>query len=130
MSQQNVEIVRRGIEYAIRTDEHPWDLIDPEVEIYDHDVPDASVYRGHGGWREWESLFDGAWESVTTEPEEYIEAGEDRVVAVLRLTAVGRGGITLERRDAAVHTLRDGKIVRLDYYGSRAEALEAVGLEG
>jgi hypothetical protein len=29
-----------------------------------------------------------------------------------------------------VWTLRDGKCVRLDYYGSKKEALEAVGLSG
>jgi ketosteroid isomerase-like protein len=45
------------------------------------------------------------------------------------IIAWGRGGISLERRDASVHTLRDGKIVRLDYYGDLAEALEAVGLQ-
>jgi hypothetical protein len=36
--------------------------------------------------------------------------------------------VDVERLDGAVHTLRDGKCVRLDYYGSRAEALESVGL--
>jgi hypothetical protein len=34
----------------------------------------------------------------------------------------------VERFDAAVWTLRDGKCVRLDYYGSREQALEAAGL--
>jgi ketosteroid isomerase-like protein len=99
MSQVNVEIVRRGIEY-----------------------------RGHTGWLEWEDRFDSLWEDVAVEPEEYIDAGEDKVVTVLRMKAQGRGGISLEWRDGVVSTLRDGKIIRTDYYGSPAEALEAVGL--
>ncbi|MET0511715.1 MAG: hypothetical protein ABW135_08555, partial [Thermoleophilaceae bacterium] len=87
------------------------------------------VYRGHAGWLEWEALFDDAWEDISAEAEDYIDAGA-KVVVVLRLVARGRGGIALERRDASVHTLRDGMIVRLDYYGDLAQALEAVGLSG
>jgi len=34
----------------------------------------------------------------------------------------------VERVDGAVYTMREGKCVRLDYYGSREQALEAVGL--
>jgi hypothetical protein len=62
-------------------------------------------------------------------PQEFIDAGR-RVVAVLRVHAKGRGsGVDVERLDGAVLTLRDEKCIRLDYYGSRAEALKAVGLE-
>ena len=128
MSQENVEIVRRGIDHFMRTDEHLWETIDSEVEIHEHDVPDAGVYRGHAGWLKWEDQFDSLWEDIAVEPEEYIDAGGDRVVTVLRMRAQGRGGIPVEWRDGVVSTLRDGRIVRMDYYGSRAEALEAVGL--
>ncbi len=33
-----------------------------------------------------------------------------------------------ERQDALVYELSNGKIVRCDYYNSRRQALEAVGL--
>ena len=128
MSQENVEIIRRSMEYFKRTGEWLWDVIDPEIEIHDHDVPDGDVFRGHAGWLRWERTFDSAWERVSVEPEEYIDAGGDKVVQLHRLAAQGRGGISLERQDGVVYTLRDGKIVRMDYYGSRVEALEAVGL--
>ena len=130
MSQENVEIVRRGIEHFLRTDEHLWETIDPEVETRDHDLPDVGVYRGHSGWLEWEDQFDSMWEEDIggLEPEEYIDAGDDKVVTVFRSWAKGRGGISLEWREAAVFTLRDGKIVRLDNYASRAKALKAAGL--
>lgn len=127
MSQENVEIIRRGMEYFKRTGEWLWEVIDPAIEIYDHDVPDGDVFRGHAGWLKWETTFDSAWEHVSIEPEEYIDAGGDKAVLLLRLAAQGRGGISLERQDGIVYTLRDGKIVRMDYYGNRAEALEAVG---
>jgi hypothetical protein len=38
-------------------------------------------------------------------------------------------GVAVERQDALVQTFRDGKVVRLDYYNNRADALKAVGLE-
>ena len=70
MSQENVEIVRRALEHDLRTDEPLWDIIDPEVEIHDHDVPDAArVYRGHAEWLEWAALFDDAWEDISADVE-------------------------------------------------------------
>jgi ketosteroid isomerase-like protein len=130
MSHQNVEIMRRHDEHYRQTGEPQWENIDTEIEIYDHDIPDAGIYRGHAGWREWLAHFGEAWESFAVEAEEYIDAGDDKVVELLRLTAQGKGsGVAVERQDGIVWTLRDGKVVRLDYYGSRAEALQAAGLE-
>ena len=37
-------------------------------------------------------------------------------------------GIETERKDAEVFTLAHGKIVRLDYYNDRQQALKTVGL--
>jgi ketosteroid isomerase-like protein len=50
---------------------------------------------------------------------------------VFRMKATGvSSGVAVERQDAMVLTVRDGKVVRLDYYNNRDEALEAVGLAG
>ena len=89
MSQENVEIIRGSTEYFRRTGELLWDVIDPEMEIHDHDVPDGDVFRGHAGRLEWEYTFVDAWEHVSVEPEEYIDAGGDKVVLLhrSRLTA-------------------------------------------
>ena len=76
----------------------------------------------------WQADWESGWESWRWDPEEFIEAGEG-VVAVLRVYARGRqSGVEVERVDGAVWTLRDSKCIRLDYYGSKAEALEAAGL--
>jgi ketosteroid isomerase-like protein len=129
MSQENVELVRGSFEAYLRGDlETALAGFDPEVEIYDHDIPDAGEYRGLEGVLRWQDDWDREWESWRWDPEEYIDAGE-RVVAVLRVYAKGRqSGVEVERLDGAVYTMRDGKCVRLDYYGSKEQALEAVGL--
>jgi ketosteroid isomerase-like protein len=129
MSQENVEVVRRAFEAYVRGDlETSLAAFDPEVETYDHDLPDAGEYRGVEGLLRWQAHWDREWESWRWEPKEYIDAGE-RVVAVLHVHARGRqSGVDVERVDGAVYTMREGKCVRLDYYGSKEQALEAVGL--
>jgi ketosteroid isomerase-like protein len=129
MSQQNVEIVRRLHDAYARGDlEAVLAALDPEIEVHDHDLPDSASYRGLEGVRQWQADWGSSWEDWGWDAEEFIEAGE-RVVAVLRVHAKGRrSGIDVEQLNAAVWTLRDGKCVRLDYYDSRDQALQAAGL--
>jgi ketosteroid isomerase-like protein len=134
MSQENVEIVRRCVELVRPFDEEfigsrvGTDLLDFGLEVHDHDSPDLTVLRGHRGFLRWIDDWAEAWEDWRVEPEEYIDAG-DRVVVLARLAARGKeSGLQLVRRDGMVWTVRNGKAVRLDYYGSATDALEAVGL--
>jgi ketosteroid isomerase-like protein len=125
-------LVRESWEAWERGDtEASFAFYDPAIEILDHDLPDAAEsYRGLDGFRRWQADWEASWASWRWEPEEFIDA-DDRVVAVLRVRAKGRGsGVDVERLDGAVWTLRDGKCIRFDYYGSKAEALKAVGLAG
>jgi ketosteroid isomerase-like protein len=121
--------MRRGVEHFRRTGEALWAEMDPDCEMHDHDLPDAVTYRGYEGWREWRTHFSEAWESDALEPEEYIDVGDGRVVLVARLSARGRGsGVEVERREGIMWTIRNGKTVRIDYYSSPHEALEAAGV--
>jgi ketosteroid isomerase-like protein len=128
MSRQNVELVQTVLAGFIATGAPSWDLLDQEVEVYDHDVMDAGEYRGHAGFGTWLENWDAAWSDFSMEPEEFLDAGE-RVVSVFRMTATGRGsGVEVERQDAIVWSVRSGKVVRLDYYNNRDQALGTVGL--
>jgi ketosteroid isomerase-like protein len=128
MSQGNVEIARGAFEHFLQTGDQQWDVIDREIEVYDHDIPDAGTYRGHEGYASWLADWGEAWEDFSMEAERWIDA-EDRVVFVFQLTAKGKGsGVEVKRRDAMVISFRDGKWIRLDYYNNESQALEAVGL--
>ena len=128
MSQENVEIVQRGLGHYFATGEPPWEVFDEEIEVYDHDTPDQGVYRGHAGCRRWLEDWGAAWADWSIEPEQVIDAG-DWVVVFIRMRTRGRGsGVEVERKDAHVYKLGDGKVVRLDYYNDREQALKAVGL--
>jgi ketosteroid isomerase-like protein len=130
MSQENVELVRASWEAWERGDiGTAFAIYDRAIEILDHDLPDTrESYRGFDGLQRWQADWEASWANWRWEPQEFIDAGE-RVVAVLRVYAKGRGsGVDVERLDGAVWTMRDGKCIRLDYYGSKAEALKAAGL--
>ena len=53
MSYENVEIAQQGLEHFRRTGEPQWETVDPAIEVYDHDIPDAGSYRGHEGYARW-----------------------------------------------------------------------------
>jgi ketosteroid isomerase-like protein len=128
MSQQNVDVVRRLLAQFMATGEPDWTLLDAEVEVHDHDIMDAGDYRGHAGFGRWLGDWGAAWEQYTIEPEEFIDAGE-KVLVLLRMRATGLGsGVGVERQDGPVFTMRDDKVVRLDYYNNRTEAFRGAGL--
>ena len=111
------------------TGEPPWDALHPEIVVHDHDIMDASDYRGHAGFGRWLEDWSAAWSEDSIEPDEFFDADE-RVLVFIRQKTTGHGsGVTLEREDAMVFELRDGKIARLDYYNSREQARKAAGLE-
>ena len=68
------------------------------------------------------------WDDYQLEAEEFIDAG-DRVVVTIHFKGRGKGsGIEVDARSHQVHSLRHGKLVRMDEYLDRTEALEAAGL--
>ena len=100
-----------------------------DMEIRDHDIPDADVYRGHAGYLEWLSRWSESWDSFRIEDLDVRPVGEDRAIAFFELVATGRGsGVEVRRRDAITYQLRDAKVVRQDYYNDQAEARRALGL--
>ncbi len=85
--------------------------------------------------RTWRSTGEPAWDLMHADAEvhdhDIVDAGEHRVVVLVRMKATGRGSsVSVEREDGLVYQLRDGLITRLDYYNNRAEALAAAGLAG
>ena len=130
MADVNVELVRRRFGAALEGDwETALETVDPDVEVHDFDIPDAGVYRGHEGVRAWVARWGEGWESWRMEDPEFRAAGDDRVIALFRIVAKGgHSGIELERDDAIVYRLRDGRVVRIDYFNDQRRALEAVGL--
>jgi ketosteroid isomerase-like protein len=127
MSDQNLEVVGRALAAAQRED---WGALiqelDPDVEIEDRDIPDADEYRGPDGFLKWLERWNESWESWRMDQVELRPSGGDTVVVLFRLTATGKGsGIEMDRADAMVDVLRNGKIAKVTYYNDQSRALEA-----
>ena len=61
-------------------------------------------------------------------PEEFFDAG-DQIVVIYRGLGRGKGsGITVDRRNAYLWTVRGGKAARLEMFSGPDEALRAAGL--
>jgi ketosteroid isomerase-like protein len=130
MSQENVDMLRRGYEAFARRDlDAALEMMDPKIEAHDApEIPDATMHRGREAVRrDWEQMFD-LFEDFRIDIEEVFDADEELVV-FLRLSGRGReSGVEVDARMAHVWTAREGKAIRLRQYLDRAEALKAVGL--
>ena len=98
MSQENVDWVERSLDYFGQTGEPYLKGIDPAVEVYDHDIPDArNPYRGTDGIARWLADFAESWERYELRVEQILDGG-DKVVSLVRISAVGAGsGVPVER---------------------------------
>ena len=133
MSEENVEVVQRAWEAAwVRKDnDTALALYDPDVQIDLTAVPhvgQSRVYFGLEGVQEWLRDLLASFAEMKVEVEEWIDAGE-RVIAMVHNYGRGkRSGVAVDKLEAHLWTVRDGLLVRLQIFPTRAEALEAAGL--
>ena len=80
--------------------------------------------------REYITILLEALDDYRMAPEEFIDAGDDRVLVFSREGGRGRGSgaEVISQPTAHVWTIRNGKAVSLRSYWERADALEAVGM--
>jgi uncharacterized protein len=81
----------------------------------DHDDPNPRLVAWLSGWEHWRA-----------EADEFLQFG-DHVVVLATYHGRGRGsGVEISQEGAHVWELRDGKVVRLEIFASRAKALQSV----
>jgi ketosteroid isomerase-like protein len=130
MSEENLEVTRRGVEAVNGGDDDAVvETFHPDVVFEPRRASMQGTYRGHAGVREW--LADtrenfAAFRLVITDRR---DLGDDRVLSIGTLYVRGQGsGVETEVPTAAIAAFRDGTIVSLKDYGDRSKALEAAGL--
>ena len=115
----------RGVEAAL-------DRIHPDFEgITPPELsPEPDTSRGHEGIRRYFAGFEGVMDKVRWEADELMEAPNERVVAGIRLlTRSVATGLELELPVWQVCTVRDGKVLRIEGFAEREDALRAAGIE-
>ncbi len=136
MSQENVEFVRRAFEdfqaAMERGDPGAWMDAGTVADDFEWIVPTPldgrSIWRGREGFVEFIRTWLEQFEGWSIRVERWIDAGEERVVALTRQSATGKAsGVPVELNLGQVYELEDGRIARVTHYFSHAEALEAAG---
>jgi ketosteroid isomerase-like protein len=130
MSQKNLETLRRSLDAFNRRDRAA-SLALCEAEL-ENIPPGTGRSRMRSGGREavWDFFVEGntPWEEGSFDAFEVVEVG-DKVAMDLRREVRGKpSGAAVPWRYWSVATFDDGKLVRLEWFTDRAEALEAAGL--
>ena len=132
MSRENVEIVRGFVEEYLRGGwpESAWQLAaDAEMHGTIGGLTEGGIWRGPEQIREALEHEDSeAWDERRLEAEEYIDAGEGVIVLFHEFRRGRRSGVETHVDSAVVYELRDDRVVRIQGYMDRAEALDAAGL--
>jgi ketosteroid isomerase-like protein len=137
MSQENVEIVREVYERFSEGDfRASVDLLDPHVVLvlgpefapYLMVSTDDGALYGIEAVAAYTRSFLEDQMHLTMEAEEILAAG-DTVLVDVRQRGVGRAsGVPTEMRYFTLWTFRGHRVIRLESFGERADALEAAGL--
>jgi ketosteroid isomerase-like protein len=127
MSQENVELVRRGFQsveafWSLLDEYVVWDLREsPAVDLH-------GVYGGRDAVIKASRHYWGTWDDYRLDAEELIDAGSS-VVIVVHERGRGKGsGAPFEQRFAQVWTFARGRIIRWELFPDKGAALEVAGL--
>jgi ketosteroid isomerase-like protein len=133
MSRENVEAIRAAFEAWQRGDIDAWvAAIDPMIEW------DSSAYRVVGvdergqGRESFLSRLDrywSSWDRYDATIKELIDADDNVVIVLHETVRAGGSDAPIERDLVQVWTIREARAVRFRAFPTKAEALEAAGLE-
>jgi ketosteroid isomerase-like protein len=124
------EAVMRRLVAAFNDGDTPraLDDLDPEVAFQDHpEMPDATWNRGLQGGVAWAAKWRESIAELHLDVADFREQGDRFFYA---WTATGRGrasGADVMMQGYGVGTLRDGRLLRLELYTDRDEALRSIG---
>jgi uncharacterized protein len=131
MSKENVAVVEQFEHAFVRGDmDEVLSLLTDDIVVHEApSLPYPGDHRGHDGFVKLADAFLAVWEIKTPLDLDIIDAGEDRVIVLVKFDVEARAtGRPLTLRLAEIYTVRDGKIADLDvYYRDTAAILEATG---
>src|SRR5262245_35686535 len=130
MSEENVEVARRAVEALRRRDRTAFLAVyDQDFEVVPvRDWPEPGVRGAEAAWDFYMDAWD-AFKQFPVDDVEVVDAGADKVLLHYRLDLSGRGsGAGVEFEYWNVATIRQGKVLRTEWFADRGDALEAARL--
>jgi ketosteroid isomerase-like protein len=131
MSPGNVELARDLFErWAERDYDALMEASKSDVEIYSRFASlGGEPYRGRDGLERWIAEIEANFGRFEVRTDDFRDLG-DRVLILGDIQLRGRtSGIEMDQPMGWLLELEDGKLARMFFYSSHAEALEASGLE-
>jgi ketosteroid isomerase-like protein len=128
VSDENVEIVRRGFEHFVATGDLLLENVSADF-VWDMSKfegwPEQPTYHGIEGARTFLREWVGAWDDWQLVVDSYHQVG-DKVVTVLRQRGRSKStGVEVVMTFGMVWTVRDGKQTYMEMYADPDEALAA-----
>jgi uncharacterized protein len=131
MPKANVEVVKQFEHAFVRGDmDHVISLLAPDIVVHEApSLPYPGDHRGIDGFLKLAEAFNRVWEIKSPLDLAFLDAGEDKVVVLVKFDAEARAtGKPLTLRLVEVYTVQGGKIADLDvYYRDTAAIVEATG---
>jgi uncharacterized protein len=131
LSAENVEMVRRSMQAFARGDLDAFlAALDPDTEWHTAaDEPGPETYRGHDGVRRFAAEIGDVWEGRFDDVmkfEDFVDL-DDWVVVPWTARLRGRGsGVEVDVNETYAVRVEEGRIVRIDEYRTRQEAIDTV----
>ena len=132
MSGSNVEIFRRALEAFDRGDRDGWlALRHPKSDaLPSKTFPEADVVRGPEAIWDFYVAVTEPFEGATFTETEFEDLGRNQVLAHYDIEVRGRAsGAAVQMEYWVLVSFRGGKMMRDEWFLTRAEALEAAGAE-
>ncbi len=105
-------------------------LADDAEWVNPHDAVEPGTRRGAAGFNDAIRSVFATWDDVRFDIERTIENG-DAVIALGALCGrVHAAGMEIDSPHGQIWTFREGLVVRMQWFNSHAETLEAAGLGG
>jgi ketosteroid isomerase-like protein len=130
MSRENVELaVDLFDRWAARDFDFLFESSLPDVEIHSRFASlGGEPFRGPEGVRQWVAEIEQSFGRFKVRTDEFVDLG-DRVLVLGGIDLEGKAsGVEIDQPMGWLLELRDGKLARMFFYSSHAEAREAAGL--
>ena len=128
---RDIEVIREVYSRWERGDFTSWEAFADDYVWKSADGFESGEYTGlaeiSASWRTWLQ----AWDGFGIEADSVVAGSDGRYVVTQLFRGKGKAsGLESEERSAAVVTMRDGLIARMEGFWDRDAALQAAGVEG
>jgi len=129
MAPENVNTLRWVLQQLFGGGRINRDLLADDAEwVNPHDAVEPGTRRGAEEFNEAIARVFATWDDVRFDTERVIESGDDVVAIGMLHGHVRAAGMEVDSPHGQIWTFRDGRVVRMRWFNTHRETLEAAGV--